>query len=53
MCQVTGKGNLDFYQALQSEMSEANVLHARFPDQLKAAVLRAVQWRKSLFYFWL
>ncbi|KAG8936624.1 hypothetical protein FRC02_000617 [Tulasnella sp. 418] len=44
-CEVTGKGGLDFFQALKSEQSEATVAHARFPDQLKAAVLRAVQWQ--------
>lgn len=46
MCEVTGKGNLDFFQALRSERNESTVLHARFPEQLKAAVLRVVQWRE-------
>lgn len=45
MCEVTGKTGLDYFQAAESERSESNNLHARFPEQLKAAVLRAVQWR--------
>ncbi|KAG9001450.1 hypothetical protein FRB94_004765 [Tulasnella sp. JGI-2019a] len=45
MCEVTGKGNMDFFAAMKSEQSESTVLHARFPEQLKAAVLRAVQWQ--------
>ncbi|KAG8920997.1 hypothetical protein FRC00_009258, partial [Tulasnella sp. 408] len=44
MCEVTGKTGLDYFQAAESERSESNNLHARFPEQLKAAVLRAVQW---------
>ncbi|KDQ09270.1 hypothetical protein BOTBODRAFT_58767 [Botryobasidium botryosum FD-172 SS1] len=44
-CEVTGKGGLDFFQALDSERAEALTLHARFPEQLKAAVLRSVQWQ--------
>lgn len=45
MCEVTGKTGLDYFQAAESERSESNNLHARFPEQLKAAVLRAVQWQ--------
>ncbi|KZW00685.1 hypothetical protein EXIGLDRAFT_639080 [Exidia glandulosa HHB12029] len=44
-CDVTGKGGLDFFQALDSEQQEARTLHARFPEQLKGPVLRAVQWQ--------
>jgi len=44
-CELTGKGALDFFQALESERNEAMTLHARFPDQLKGPVLQAVQWR--------
>ncbi|KAH7104205.1 hypothetical protein BKA62DRAFT_497973 [Auriculariales sp. MPI-PUGE-AT-0066] len=44
-CDVTGKGGLDFFQALTSEQQEARTLHSRFPEQLKGPVLRAVQWR--------
>ncbi len=46
-CEVTGKSGLDYFQALESERQEARTMHSRFPDQLKAAVLKAVQWRKS------
>ena len=45
-CEVTGKSGLDYFQALESERQEARTMHSRFPDQLKAAVLKAVQWRK-------
>ncbi|KAH7345348.1 hypothetical protein B0J17DRAFT_37477 [Rhizoctonia solani] len=44
-CETTGKGGLDYFQALQSEQTESSNLLARFPDPLKAAVLRSVQWR--------
>lgn len=44
-CDVTGKSGLDFFQALGSEAQEARTLHARFPEQLKGPVLRAVQWQ--------
>ena len=47
-CEVTGKSGLDYFQALESEQQEARTLHARFPQALKAPVLRAVQWRESL-----
>ena len=45
-CDVTGKSGLDYFQALESEQHEARTLHSRFPEPLKAAVLRSVQWRK-------
>ncbi|CAE6480790.1 unnamed protein product [Rhizoctonia solani] len=44
-CETTGKGGLDYFQALQSEQTESSNLLARFPEPLKAAVLRSVQWR--------
>ena len=47
-CEVTGKSGLDYFQALESERQEARTMHSRFPDQLKAAVLKAVQWRTSI-----
>jgi len=46
-CEVTGKSGLDYFQALESEQQEAQTMHARFPEPLKAAVLKAVQWRAS------
>jgi hypothetical protein len=45
-CELTGKSGLDYFQALQSERSEAITLHARFPSQLKGPVLSSVQWRR-------
>ncbi len=45
-CEVTGKSGLDYFQALESEQLEARTMHSRFPEQLKPAVLKAVQWRK-------
>ena len=45
-CEVTGRSGLDYFQALESEQQEARTLHARFPEPLKAAVLRSVQWRE-------
>lgn len=44
-CEVTGKSGLNYFQALESEQQEARTLHTRFPQHLKAPVLRAVQWR--------
>ncbi|KAG1755110.1 chromatin remodeling complex protein [Suillus paluster] len=44
-CEVTGKSGLDYFQALESEQQEAQTMHARFPEPLKAAVLKAVQWQ--------
>ncbi|TFK30606.1 hypothetical protein FA15DRAFT_662605 [Coprinopsis marcescibilis] len=44
-CEVTGKSGLDYFQALESERQEARTLHSRFPEPLKAAVLKAVQWQ--------
>ena len=48
-CEVTGKSGLDYFQALESERQEARTLHSRFPEPLKAAVLKAVQWRMHPF----
>jgi bromodomain adjacent to zinc finger domain protein 1A len=45
-CETSGRGNLTFFEALESEKSEARMLDARFPEQLKAAVLKSVQWRE-------
>ncbi|KAJ2918942.1 hypothetical protein MD484_g1379, partial [Candolleomyces efflorescens] len=44
-CEVTGKSGLDYFQALDSERQEALTLHSRFPEPLKSAVLKAVQWQ--------
>ncbi|KAF7319950.1 hypothetical protein MKEN_00778800 [Mycena kentingensis (nom. inval.)] len=44
-CEVTGKSGLDYFQAVDSEMQEARTLHNRFPQPLKAAVLKSVQYQ--------
>ena len=44
-CEVTGKSGLDYFQALESEQQEARTMQSRFPEPLKSAVLKAVQWR--------
>ena len=49
-CEVTGKSGLDYFQALESEQQEAQTMHSRFPEPLKPAVLKAVQWRTSPFF---
>lgn len=49
-CEVTGKSGLDYFQALESEQHEAQTMHSRFPEPLKPAVLKAVQWRTSSSY---
>lgn len=47
-CEVTGKSGLDYFQAIESEQSEARTMHSRFPEQLKSAVLKSVQWRECI-----
>ncbi|KAH8100647.1 chromatin remodeling complex protein [Cristinia sonorae] len=44
-CEVTGKSGLDYFQAIESEQQEARTMHSRFPEPLKAAVLKSVQWQ--------
>lgn len=48
-CEVTGKSGMNYFQALESEQQEARTMHTRFPEQLKPAILRAVQWRTSAY----
>lgn len=48
-CEVTGKSGMNYFQALESEQQEARTMHSRFPEQLKPAILRAVQWRASTY----
>lgn len=43
---VSGKSSLTYVRALQNEAKEVQQLHARFPRQLKKAVLESVQFRK-------
>lgn len=42
--ELTGKQNLTFFVAIQSEREEAAKLHRRFPEALKSPVLKAVQF---------
>ncbi|KAE9410920.1 hypothetical protein BT96DRAFT_870719 [Gymnopus androsaceus JB14] len=44
-CEVTGKSGLDYFQAIESERSEAQTLHSRFSEPLKPAILKAVQFQ--------
>ncbi|KAL7419030.1 hypothetical protein Q5752_006715 [Cryptotrichosporon argae] len=44
-CEVSGKSNISFFKAQQSELKEVRQLHSRFPRQLKKAVLSAVQFQ--------
>ncbi len=44
-CELTGRINLTYFEALKSERKEAIALHKIFPEQLKAPVLRAVQFQ--------
>jgi hypothetical protein len=46
-CEVTGKSNLNYFEALESELQEARTMHSRFPEPLKSAILNAVQFRMS------
>ena len=45
-CEVTGKSGLNYFEALDSEELEARTMHSRFPEPLKAPILKAVQWRE-------
>ncbi|CAO1613341.1 unnamed protein product [Sympodiomycopsis kandeliae] len=42
--ELTGRQNLTFFQAIQSERDETAKLHRRFPEALKSPVLKAVQF---------
>ncbi|GAA5864183.1 hypothetical protein JCM8547_001283 [Rhodosporidiobolus lusitaniae] len=44
-CEYSGKTNLDYFSALQSEKAESRVVRERFPDELKGRVLATVQFR--------
>ena len=48
-CEVTGKSGLNYFEALDSEELEARTMHSRFPEPLKAPILKAVQWRACSF----
>ncbi|CBQ69776.1 related to ITC1-subunit of Isw2 chromatin remodelling complex [Sporisorium reilianum SRZ2] len=44
-CELTGRINLSYFEALKSERKEAIALHKIFPEQLKGPVLKAVQFQ--------
>ncbi|SNX87594.1 related to ITC1 - subunit of Isw2 chromatin remodelling complex [Melanopsichium pennsylvanicum] len=44
-CELTGRINLTYFEALKSERKEAIALHKIFPEQLKAPVLKSVQFQ--------
>lgn len=44
-CELTGRINLTYFEAVKSERKEAIALHKIFPEQLKAPVLRSVQFQ--------
>ncbi|KII93497.1 hypothetical protein PLICRDRAFT_49537 [Plicaturopsis crispa FD-325 SS-3] len=44
-CEVTGRSNMDYFQAIESELQEARTMHSRFSEPLKPAILKAVQWQ--------
>ncbi|BGP19109.1 hypothetical protein JCM10213_008044 [Rhodosporidiobolus nylandii] len=44
-CEYSGKTNLDYFSALQSEKAESRIVRERFPDELKGRVLATVQFR--------
>ncbi|GAA5973155.1 hypothetical protein JCM11641_006296 [Rhodosporidiobolus odoratus] len=44
-CEYSGKTNLDYFSALQSERAESRIVRERFPDELKGRVLATVQFR--------
>ncbi|GAA5922875.1 hypothetical protein JCM1841_003769 [Sporobolomyces salmonicolor] len=44
-CEYSGKTNLDYFSALQSEKAESRVVRERFPDELKGRVLATVQFQ--------
>lgn len=47
-CEYTGKSGLNFFNALESEISESEKTQRNFPDVLKPRVLRACHFRKFL-----
>lgn len=45
-CEFSGKSNLDYFSALESEKAESRIVRERFPDELKGRVLHTVQFRE-------
>lgn len=46
-CELTGKSNIDFFDALDSEERESARTQNAFPNSLKPRVLQSCQWRKQ------
>lgn len=46
-CEFSGKSNLTYFAAVESEKAESRVVRERFPDELKGRVLVHVQFRES------
>jgi bromodomain adjacent to zinc finger domain protein 1A len=44
-CETTGRSNLTYVQALESERKEKERVDDRFPEQLKECVLKRLQFR--------
>ncbi|KAG2182437.1 hypothetical protein INT43_007367, partial [Umbelopsis isabellina] len=44
-CETTGRSNLTYVQALESERKAKERVDDRFPEQLKACVLKRLQFR--------
>ncbi|KAG2063695.1 hypothetical protein BDR04DRAFT_936578, partial [Suillus decipiens] len=40
--EVTGKSGLDYFLALEREQQEAQTMHSRFHEPLKASALKAI-----------
>lgn len=48
-CESTGKSNLTYKQALDSEKVEKEKVQDKLPEQLQKRVLLHIQFRKDLF----
>ncbi|WFD28500.1 dolichyl-P-Glc:Glc1Man9GlcNAc2-PP-dolichol alpha-1,3-glucosyltransferase [Malassezia nana] len=44
-CEVSGKSNLTYFEAAESEAQHTRAIQAQFPDALKAPILQAVQFQ--------
>ncbi|ORY78029.1 hypothetical protein BCR35DRAFT_353018 [Leucosporidium creatinivorum] len=44
-CEYSGKSNLTYFQAVESEKAESRIVRERFPDELKGRVLFNVQFQ--------
>lgn len=48
-CEFTGKSNLTYYEALESERSEKEQVEDKLPEELQKSVLVYIQFRKLHF----